>query len=115
MVDITESFIFSLLFRFITMQNPTVMSIPSIILTPSIQKNKPLSIFLTFSINNSKKVKNMTVIEKKIIKFKSGSYLIVLPKWWVEMNNLKKGDVVFMNPESIERITITIPTGEEEK
>jgi len=67
--------------------------------------------FIKFTIIKTFKPRgeNMTVIEKKIIELKSGSFLILLPKWFLKFNNLSRGDILLMNIESTDKITITIP------
>ncbi len=47
-------------------------------------------------------------LRKKLYQNNKGSYLIVLPKWWVEMNGLKNGDEILMKVEKIERIIIKL-------
>lgn len=41
---------------------------------------------------------------RKLISFGKGSYIISMPKSWIEKNNLKKGDLIALNDEGVELI-----------
>jgi phosphate transport system protein len=49
---------------------------------------------------------------RKLISFGKGSYIISMPKSWIEKNNLKKGDLISINDEGYE---LTLTAGQEEK
>jgi phosphate uptake regulator len=46
-------------------------------------------------------------IPRKLIKFGNSSYIISIPKEWIEKNNLKKGDLVYLGEEG-ENIVIAL-------
>ncbi len=54
-------------------------------------------------------------LRKKLYQNNKGSYLIVLPKWWCEMNGLKNGNEVSMEVESIDRIVIEVNSNGRER
>ena len=39
---------------------------------------------------------------RKLISFGKGSYIISMPKGWIEKNNLKKGDLISVNDGGFE-------------
>lgn len=41
---------------------------------------------------------------RKLISFGKGSYIVSMPKGWIEKNNLKKGDLISINDEGFELI-----------
>jgi hypothetical protein len=51
----------------------------------------------------------MSIVKKKLLQTKTGSYFLVLPKWFVEMNGLKKGSEIMLDVEDIGKITIIVP------
>lgn len=49
---------------------------------------------------------------RKLISFGKGSYIISMPKGWVEKNNLKKGDLISISDEGVE---LTLSASQKEK
>ena len=49
-----------------------------------------------------KRVVNIDV--RKLISFGKGSYIISMPKSWIEKNNLKKGDLIALDDEGVELV-----------
>ena len=49
---------------------------------------------------------------RKLISFGKGSYIISMPKSWIEKNNLKKGDLISVNDGGFE---LVLTAGQEEK
>ena len=49
---------------------------------------------------------------RKLISFGKGSYIISMPKSWIEKNNLKKGDLISVNDDGFE---LTLSANQQEK
>src|SRR3990167_9363968 len=49
---------------------------------------------------------------RKLISFGKGSYILSMPKGWVEKNNLKKGDLISVNDDGFE---LTLSANQQEK
>ena len=49
---------------------------------------------------------------RKLISFGKGSYIISMPKSWIEKNNLKKGDLISVNDDGFE---LTLSASQQEK
>ncbi|MBI2649841.1 phosphate uptake regulator PhoU [Candidatus Woesearchaeota archaeon] len=49
---------------------------------------------------------------RKLISFGKGSYILSVPKSWIEKNNLKKGDLISVNDEGFE---LTLSANQQEK
>ena len=41
---------------------------------------------------------------RKLISFGKGSYIISMPKSWIEKNNLKKGDLISVSDDGFELV-----------
>jgi len=44
---------------------------------------------------------------RKLIKFGNSSYVVSLPKYWTEKNNLKKGDVIYLEENGNNELVLT--------
>ena len=49
---------------------------------------------------------------RKLISFGKGSYIVSMPKGWVEKNNLKKGDLISVSDDGVE---LVLSAGQQEK
>src|SRR3989338_5035573 len=49
---------------------------------------------------------------RKLISFGKGSYIVSMPKGWVEKNNLKKGDLISVSDDGFE---LVLSAGQQEK